>query len=206
MHPKWQKRILKYYQDLLTVDGKQTVQLVVATHSPYIVEEAIKDPEDTLVIILKEKDRQIEVKYLTDIDFITKTSAEVNYVAFDISSVDYHQMLYAHLQDSTNKNSKKECDEYIEKSCHYNKTEHEKLSSHNKTNYKTLPTYVRNAIGHPYEKDKSGNRRGKKKEYNEDDLRTSIELMRKIQDNSPATSSQWLSWTFSARCDIMALC
>ena len=80
------------------------------------------------------------------------------------------------------------------------------LSRYGKKQFKTLPTYVRNAIGHPYEKDKSGNRTGKKKEYNEDDLRTSIELMRKIQDNSPATSSQWLSWTFSARCDIMALC
>lgn len=44
MHPKWQKRILKYFKDLFTADdGTQKVQLFFATHSEYVLGEALND-------------------------------------------------------------------------------------------------------------------------------------------------------------------
>ncbi len=104
MHPKWQKRILKYYQDLLSVDKvdengnpiknekgeiakEQTAQLIVATHSQHIIESAMTgaNKDDTLIIILKEalkeKDGKIEPTYVysTDNGFcVKKDRAEEN--------------------------------------------------------------------------------------------------------------------------------
>ena len=110
MHPKWQKRILKYYQDLLTdpQTKEQTAQLIVATHSPYIIEEAMKDRDNTLVIMLKEKDGKIEPKYVGGEDCVlpSPTSAEVNYIAFDIPSIDYHQQLYGEVHKKFRKEHK----------------------------------------------------------------------------------------------------
>ena len=38
LHPEWQKQILSFYREILTnTEGKQTSQLFIATHSPFIV-------------------------------------------------------------------------------------------------------------------------------------------------------------------------
>lgn len=100
MHPKWQDKILAYYQTLfIDSTNKQVAQLFFATHSDYVVKNALNDKARNLVIVLNDKNGTIEP---TRVDAPSKlsviTAAETNYLAFGICSVDYHIELFAALQ------------------------------------------------------------------------------------------------------------
>ena len=43
MHPKWQTNILRFYRNLFTYDGIQTTQIFIATHSEFVLKEALND-------------------------------------------------------------------------------------------------------------------------------------------------------------------
>lgn len=52
LHPSWQQKILQYYKKLFTnISGKQTSQLIISTHSPFIIHN--NDMLNTKIIILK---------------------------------------------------------------------------------------------------------------------------------------------------------
>ena len=71
-------------------------------------------------------------------------------IAFGVISTDYHIQLYGYLQNKTGtESSVKDCDYYISQSSLYKHDIHNKVSSYKKNTYKTLPTYIRNAIDHP---------------------------------------------------------
>ncbi|MDY4789056.1 MAG: AAA family ATPase [Bacteroidales bacterium] len=171
MHPKWQKNILKYYEDLFTESNSQKTQLFIATHSEHVVSYALKNKNSHLVIILNENNGLILSKKIDSPSVLPSiTSAEINYLAYDITSNDYHIELYGYYQNKNNKNSVKSCDELIKNSPHYNPNIHNKHSSFNNTTYDTLPTFIRNAIDHP----NSNNT------FTEEELRTSTELLIKL--------------------------
>jgi predicted ATPase len=150
MHPKWQKSILTYYRNLFTINSIQNAQIFIATHSEYVLEEALSNRINNMVIVLKEAGGIISVKKIDAPSVLpTITSAETNYLAFDIVSNDYHIELYNWLQDKENKNTVKSCDDFIKNSTLYNLSIHHKSSSFRSTTYDTLSTYIRNAIHHP---------------------------------------------------------
>ena len=130
MHPKWQKNILKYYKDLFTENGNQNVQLFIATHSEYVLEEALSNKADNLVIVLNDVNGVIEAKRIDAPSVLPSiTSAETTYLAFDIVSNDYHIELYGHLQQKASLNSVKLCDNYIKSHGLYNSAIQSKASS-----------------------------------------------------------------------------
>lgn len=168
LHPSWQKKILSYYRNLFTNNGVQDVQMLIATHSEYVVRSAIEHNGDVLVITLSDDNGVIRASRVTAPNALpTITAAETNYLAFGIISIDYHIQLYGYLQVKTNNHSVKQCDSYIRNSPFYRANIHEKLDYYNNTIYSTLPTYIRNAIDHP----DSG------RQYSEQDLRISVELL-----------------------------
>ena len=62
MHPRWQKKILNFYKGLLSSnnDRKQTLQIFMATHSPFIIHEA--NPQtDKVIVLQKDQDGKIIV-------------------------------------------------------------------------------------------------------------------------------------------------
>jgi hypothetical protein len=62
MHPRWQKKILNFYKGLLSSnnDRKQTLQIFMATHSPFIIHEA--NPQtDKVIVLQKDQDGKIRV-------------------------------------------------------------------------------------------------------------------------------------------------
>lgn len=171
MHPKWQTKILQYYKGLFTKRGVQNAQLIFATHSDHVLNEALSDEQNTLVITVERVNGGIAYRKIDSPSVLPSiTSAETNYLAFDLASHDYHIELYGWLQDKHNLRSIKTCDDYIAAQPHYDVTVHQKHSRHNTTTYQTLPTYVRNAIHHP----DSGNT------FTGDELRTSIKLLIKL--------------------------
>ena len=153
MHPKWQKRILKYFKDLFTAaDGSQKAQLFFATHSEYVLGEALKDSANTLVIVLSDDNGVIKKKEVTaPLLLPTLVASEVNYVAFDVPSVDYHIALYGAIQTKYNKHSILACDQFIQTQCapYYVAAQHGVVTAYGGTTYNTLPTKIRNNIDHP---------------------------------------------------------
>lgn len=175
MHPKWQRRILQYFKDLFTDnDGNQKAQLFFATHSEYVLSEALEDKDDTLVIVLNDNAGTIEKHEVkTPLALPTITASEINYVAFDVPSIDYHIALYGAIQSKYGVHSIAACDAKIE-SCtpYYNAARHEQPTTNpiNGQVFKTVCTKVRNHIDHP---DTAPG-------YTEVELVESIKLMRNI--------------------------
>jgi len=168
MHPKWQKKILKYYQDLFTESGNQKTQIFIATHSEHVVTNALKERTKNLVVVLNENNGAISAKKIVAPSVLPSiTSAETNYLAFDIASNDYHIELYGWLQRKESKNTVKSCDTFIKGHTLYNPTIHDKHSSHGSTTYETLSTFIRNTIDHPYPS----------RTFTEDELRKSTKLL-----------------------------
>ena len=179
MHPKWQMRILKYFKDLFAgADGSQRAQLFFATHSEYVLGDALKDKDKTLVIVLKDNNGTIdkhEVKAPLVLPAIT--ASEINYAAFDVPSIDYHIALYGAIQSKYGVHTITDCDRKIE-SCtpYYQKVKHEKITSNPNSPlslYKTVCTKVRNHIDHP----------DTAPDYTKEEMEDSIILMRDILMN-----------------------
>jgi predicted ATPase len=168
MHPKWQQNILRYYKDLFTYGGSQKAQLFVASHSEHVMKEALTNKNDNLVIVLNEVSGIIQSTRI-DVPVVLPsiTSAETNYLAFDVISNDFHIELYGWLQDKESKNTVKSCDDFIKNHRLYIPSKHSKSSSHGSTIYDTLSTFIRNAIHHP----------APARTFTETELRTSIELL-----------------------------
>ncbi|MGI9580822.1 AAA family ATPase [Chryseobacterium sp. RRHN12] len=176
MHPKWQQNILKYYKDLFTDADTQKAQLFLASHSEHVLKDALSDKENNLVILLWNDNGTVKAKRVdAPVVLPSITAAETNYLAFDIVSTDYHIELYGLLQDKTNNNTVKSCDDFIKNSDEYNPVLHSKISTHNTTTYETLSTFIRNAIHHP----------DPARTYTERDLRISIELLIKLINQLP---------------------
>lgn len=172
MHPKWQEKILAYYTGLFTESsGAQKAQLFFATHSDHVLKKALADQTSNLVIVLERVEENIKAKNIDSPTVLPSiTSAETNFLAFDLVSNDYHIELYGWLQDKKSKNTVKSCDDFIIEQQQYNPTIHSKQSRFNSTVYNSLPTYIRNSIHHP----DSGN------SFTHDELRTSINLLIKL--------------------------
>ena len=152
MHPKWQRKILQYYRNLFTDNGEQTVQMIITTHSDHVVSEALSNRDNVKIIILKEEGNEIVAHEIDECVLPRVQSSEVNYIAFGIPSLDYFLALYCRLQEIAEKsgytNFIQECDKFIANSELYDPSM-SKYDSYNGKEYKTLPTYIRNAICHP---------------------------------------------------------
>ena len=177
MHPKWQQKILKFYRDLFTVNGNQSVQMIIATHSEYVVKSALDDNDNVLVIALKDDNGEVKARRIQKSNILlpTITAAETNYIAFGIASSDYHIELYGYLQRKNNIKSIKKCDNFIKRSPGYDAIVHKKPYIFTEQNghriyYETLPTYIRNCIDHP----------DPHYSYNDDEIETSIKLLMQL--------------------------
>lgn len=177
LHPKWQRRILDFYRNLFKDEnGKQTAQLIIATHSQYVVQSAVANSDDVKVIILERENSKINANTMEEVILGAYSSAEVNYLAFGVEKVDYHIQLFAALHNvlqsitgSGVNGSIASIDKYIKNHAFYEPSKHEREDT-SFNHYYTLPVYIRNAIDHPDEI----------RTYNDGDLEISIGLLRKI--------------------------
>ena len=170
MHPKWQEKILKYYCDLFMSGGAQTAQMIFATHSEYVLRAALTPPNnnDMLIVVLKENGGVIEPHRVVAPSVLPSiTSAETNYIAFDVVSIDYHIQLYGYLQTKNHISSIRDTDNHIIAQPQYNTAIHQKPYTYRTTTYQSLSTYIRNAIDHP----------DPTHSFTQEELRTSIELL-----------------------------
>lgn len=185
LHPKWQNKILKYYQTLFTdpSTNKMQVQLILATHSERILSSAFENIDDNGVLVLNNNVGTISATTVNAPGVLPSiTSAETVYLAYDIATVDYHIELFSYIQRinaTVGELNIKETDDYILNHHLYDATMHNRPDSFTNprnghtTNYTTLPTFIRNRIDHPNPNDT----------YSYVQLQHSIKLMRDIIQN-----------------------
>ena len=148
MHPKWQAKIFNYYTSLFANGGQQTAQIFFATHSENVISAAVRDCENTLIIILSDDGGAIKADKMEGLVLPVATAAEINYLAFGIKSIDYHIALYGDFQLQTSKSNIAAADSCIASQPEYVQAQHEKIDTYG-PGYTTLPTYIRNKIDHP---------------------------------------------------------
>jgi len=175
LHPKAQEKLLK-----LLLEEAKDKQIFISTHSPYMFKGAIG--EGVKLSIFKKINKDIEIIDARDNGWVifgrfSPTWGEINWYAYDLSTVEFHNELYGFLQAKATDEDKQNYyeenfDTWLKEklSIEQNKT-WTKIKSNGSTEdtNRTLQTYIRNSIHHPDNK--------KNDKYSEAELRKSTQEM-----------------------------
>ena len=167
LHPMLQSKFVK-----ILLEFSKTAQIILTTHSPLFVKQLLSN-NNVLVNIIKNQER-IEILPLEKRLLPFLSSAEINYLAFNLPNEEYHNELYGHIQEETQNETLNNMDAYLfNKSIPKNK-EWIKLKNGitEPAITLTLPTYIRNAIHHPENTFNAP--------YTLNELNASIEQLRKL--------------------------
>ncbi len=175
LHPKAQEKLL----DLLLEESKDR-QIFISTHSPYMFKGAIG--AGAKLSIFKRNGDKIEVMDARDSGWgvfgkFSPTWGEVNWHAYDLPTIEFHNELYGFLQaKATNEDKKNYYEEDFDSwlkdklSINQNKTWTKIKKDKTTENLnRTLQTYIRNLIHHPENNYNT--------EYKPEELRASIQKM-----------------------------
>ncbi len=172
LHPKWQLKIVPYMLDILKDNnsGERDLQLFISSHSENVL-KSMFGIEDTLIVRLYKEADEIKSQNITNMN--TKlnptTISEIQYLVFDILSIEYHNQLYSELLH--NFSNQESIDNFL-------KSQFQNIE--NPYGYiwidsiETLPTYIRNATSHT---------ENTERKYNDEDVKKSIEILRNALDN-----------------------
>ncbi len=174
LHPKAQEKLL----DALDIIS-DTQQIFVTTHSPYLL-RSFKQSRHELFLCKKLSDTN-EAKPSNTLALFGKSSptwGEINYSAYDLLTVEFHNELYGFVQakaidDNEKYSSIEEFDKYLMQHGILIDLDwiHERVSGN--ISYKvTIQTYIRNTIHHP--------ENYKNAVYTSDQLRISTEKLIEI--------------------------
>lgn len=177
LHPRWQ---LNFKKVLLEVFLNKNVQIIIATHSPYIFGEIDPNIEECIridkVANTSEKIEFPQVSLIPSINSSPSMSL-INYKAFGIASTSLHIELYNTVQSVCGKDSVAAAERWL-----IAKTiSKSNYSISGRPNYlnddgtdsghsaeETMPTWIRNYLNHPMTD---------RKKFDESDLEKSIDLM-----------------------------
>ncbi len=172
LHPKWQ---LKFKGLIKKQFENSTAQIIISTHSPYIIGELDPATEEALLI---EKSEPSARKLLFPRS--TSTSlALITYLAYQVPTIDLHNQLFAKItslaeDDMGHDNprisdiNKWLCDKKgLEETNRHKDSSKDKF--HKNSSIETTPVWIRNKIHHPENTDRL--------DFDDNDLKTSIDLM-----------------------------
>lgn len=187
MHPRWQKKILPFYEELFKDGaGKRTAQMFFATHSNFVVDSAFSNHNEHLVILFSSDANGVVSSHnVNNADRVLPrvSSAEINYLAFHLPSIEYHVELFGYLQIKAGLPingqalNVKETDNYIKAQPQYIANPLPKhyvfnMPNGGQSDYDTLCVYIRNCIDHPNP--------AVHPTPTEDEMKKSIELLREL--------------------------
>lgn len=84
LHPKWQLEIMTFLKNLFSYNGEQSSQIIVATHSPFIIHNATR-ANDKVIVLKKDVDGKTIV--LSTPEFYSWSEAQIVKDAFDINTI-----------------------------------------------------------------------------------------------------------------------
>lgn len=175
LHPKAQDKLV----DSLNKIAKR-YQVFITTHSPYLLKKFDSRAQQINIFSKNEEG----INYISDkrelnlFGISSPTIGEINYTAFGVNSVEFHNELYGFIQakaiDEDEKNYyEKTFEEWlVNKGVTQNKDYHRLLKNGNtQQEKKTLPTLIRNIIHHPENQNNS---------YTTEELEESTDLLLNI--------------------------
>lgn len=84
LHPSWQLKILTFFKKLFTNEGMLTSQLIVATHSPFIIHNANRNDDKVIVL---QKDDNSKISVAADPQFFTWSPERNVREAFKVAQI-----------------------------------------------------------------------------------------------------------------------
>lgn len=188
LHPSAQ---LEMYETIKELSKKANYQVIITTHSPYIVKELTQNGVLPIVVKREEQSQESRISKLDENVLPYVSMNEINYIAFDEPSIEYHIELFGYMQNMLDKKVK-ELDDWLKDSGiitdadlfdWYNTNSLEKMES------MTLPYCVRNNIDHPLVDNCDPRKHeaylSNSKFNNKDLIRRSIEIMRNAIISNP---------------------
>jgi predicted ATPase len=149
LHPKAQERLAE-----LLIEESKTKQIFISTHSPYLIKGCMSESARKIIF-------RRDIGGTLNIENAESTKwgglpwspswGEINYAAYDLPTLEYHNELYGHLQEKHNLYREVDVEKHlvkkgVSKSKKWSRT---KDGVAQPAMDVTLCTYVRNAIHHP---------------------------------------------------------
>lgn len=169
LHPKAQFKLIE-----LLLEESKTKQVIISTHSPYIFRGAMNG-NSHLIILKRDNADEIVLEYPNAAGWgkfpWSPSWGEINYHAFDLATVEFHNEIYGHIQEENNVPSIAAMDNhFVASGLPQSKTWIREIGGVAQAPVAvTLPNYVRNSIHHP---ENLSNAR-----FTDEELKDSIELM-----------------------------
>ena len=105
LHPNWQLKVLSFFKKLFTNDdGEQTSQLIITTHSPFIIHNANR--KDDKVIVLQ---KNANIVVLKESKFLSWSSEKIVEEAFNISHILNNDKVTVFLEGETDEKYYNKC-------------------------------------------------------------------------------------------------
>jgi len=167
MHPKLQKQLVDFLMDV----SKES-QIILTTQSPLFIKHIISadNVNKVKIFILRRRDvnSRVEVVKIKERVLPFISADEINYIAFELPSIEYHNELYGHLHfiNGSQKGIKEFDNDFFVNTYHESKT----YPWRGNPNKVSLHTFIRNKIHHPEDNIR----------VNIQDLKKSIDKMREI--------------------------
>jgi putative ATP-dependent endonuclease of the OLD family len=142
LHPKAQEKLVKAFRKI-----SENIQIIISTHSPYVLKNFNKDKDN--IYVFKDK-AKIDFEKMKEISILPfgPTLAEVEYFAYNLQPNDFHNELYGFLE------GEKMIGNFINKKPIWKKIK--KNGNIEDEIDVSLQYYIRNSIHHP-ENDKNDN-------------------------------------------------
>ena len=169
LHPKAQFKLVE-----LLLEESKTKQIVLSTHSPYIFKGALNG-NSHLIILKRDAANQVTVDYPNAAGWgkfpWSPSWGEINYHAFDLPTVEFHNELYGFIQETNTIATISAMDaHFTAKGLPQSKTWIKQSGgTPQQPQAATLPNYVRNSIHHPENTHNA--------KFTDSELKDSIELM-----------------------------
>jgi predicted ATP-dependent endonuclease of OLD family len=165
LHPQAQMKLLRAILEL-----SKTKQIFIATHSPYF----FKNPDfknTGLFLFKKDANQKVTVLNIKDRNWgilpWSPSWGEINYHAYDLPTVEFHNELYGYLQEQSGKVSISDFDKYLKNDKGI--TDIKNYQRNGSTTAFTLCSYIRNQIHHP---ENTSNAK-----YTDEELKKSVDLL-----------------------------
>lgn len=171
LHPRAQNKLMEAFNEL-----SNKSQIFITTHSPYLLKLFDRNKHQLNIFYKENYSSKFDHKDMLDIfGEYSPSWGEINYFAFDVPSIEFHNELYGFLQakaiDEKEANYyEKEFDKWLNNKGVKQDKIYKRLEKDGtiEDEMKTLPTLIRNIIHHPENKNNS---------YSREELKESIKIL-----------------------------
>jgi hypothetical protein len=170
LHPTLQDNLMKFLFDL-----SSNQQVIFSTHSPYFFKNSLDHASSSLLLANRDSSGNIALSDAREVNFTlfpwSPSWGEINFRAYSVCSVEFHNELYGRIQEIEGKERELEVEQFFVSAGHTKPKSWVRVSGGvAAAGYQTtLMTFIRNTIHHPENRQNSN--------YTEAELKESITVM-----------------------------